>query len=82
MLTDTFGEKSDGYWSLSFHPDGEHLALGTTSDYVVVARLSDGKFIFDKSVHQGRIWDMTYTRDGGRLIFGGDEGVAYVWHLG
>ena len=81
VLKETFGEKADGFWSLSFHPDGEHLALGNISDYVSIASLSDGKFIFDKSVHQGRVWDMTYTRDGGRLIFGGDEGVAYIWRL-
>lgn len=81
VLTETFGEQADGFWSLSFHPDGEHLALGTISDYLTIARLSDGKFVFDKSVHEGRIWDMTYTRDGSRLMFGGDEGVAYVWRL-
>lgn len=82
VLTEVFGEQADAFWSLSFHPDGEHLALGTTLDYLTVARLSDGKFVFDKSVHKGRIWDMAYTRDGGRLAFGGDEGVAYVWRLG
>lgn len=82
VLTERFGEKAEGYWSLSFHPDGEHLALGTLSDYLVITSLSDGKFVFNKPVHEGRVWDLTFTRDGRRLVSGGDDGIAYVWNFG
>lgn len=81
-LPEVFNEESDWHWSLSFHPDGERVAFGMLSDYVTIVQLRDGKTVFRKAVHEGRVWDLTFTRDGGRLISGGDDGVAYVLNLG
>ncbi|HEX8174255.1 MAG TPA: WD40 repeat domain-containing protein [Pyrinomonadaceae bacterium] len=80
-LPQLFNMQARDYCSLAFHPDGEHMALGMLGDYVLIVRLKDGAFVFDKPVHRGQVWDLAFTRDGHRLISGGHDGVAYLYDL-
>ncbi|HYO90819.1 MAG TPA: WD40 repeat domain-containing protein [Pyrinomonadaceae bacterium] len=80
-LPQIFNMQARDYCSLAFHPDGEHAALGMLGDYVLIISLKDGSFVFDKQVHRGQVWDLSFTRDGQRLISGGHDGVAYLYEL-
>ncbi len=81
LLPQLFNSRRESLWSLCFHPDGEHLALGMLSGYVLVVRLADGEYVVDQRAHAGRVWDLAFTPDGKHLISGGDDAVAYVWEL-
>jgi WD40 repeat protein len=81
LLPDIFGPESESYWCLRFDPNGQHIALGMLSGYVVVVRLADGKFILDEQQHKGRVWDLAFTPDGKHLITGGDDATLCFWDL-
>jgi WD40 repeat protein len=81
LLPRIFHSRRESFWSLCFHPDGEHLALGMLSGYVLVVRLADGEYVVDQRAHAGRVWDLAFTPDGKHMISGGDDAVAHVWEL-
>jgi WD40 repeat protein len=80
-LPNIFNSEHDGYWSLSFHPNGEYLAVGTLVGYVSIFRLSNGEIIVSQKVHEGRVWDLGFSPDGKKLISGGDDGIASILEL-
>ena len=75
-LASRFDDSMDGYWSLRFHPGGQHLGLGMLSGYVEMVELEDGRTVWDERVHAGRVWDVAFTPDGGRMASGGDDGMV------
>jgi WD40 repeat protein len=81
LLPHIFNAQRESFWSLCWHPDGEHLALGMLSGYVLIVRLKDGEYVVDQRAHAGRVWDLAFSSDGKRLISGGDDAIAYVWEL-
>lgn len=80
-LPDIFSSEAETYWCLRFHPDGNHLALGMLSGYVVMIKLDDGEFVIDQKVHKGRVWDLAFTPNGKHMVSGGDDGIVYIWDL-
>jgi WD40 repeat protein len=81
LLPHIFNAQRESFWSLCWHPDGQHLALGMLSGYVLIVRLKDGEYVVDQRAHAGRVWDLAFTSDGKHLISGGDDAIAYVWEL-
>ncbi|MFB6813042.1 WD40 repeat domain-containing protein [Streptomyces sp. NPDC056347] len=74
-----FGRKADDYWSVAFHPDGEHFAMGMLSGYINLFRLSDGQRISSQRQHIGRVQALAFSLDGSVLLSGGDDGQALAW---
>ncbi len=80
-LPDRFNDRLQKYFSLCFHPDGEHIAFGMSTGAIITSNLLDGERKLLFSPHKKRIWDLDFTQDGKHLVTGGDEGVVYVWDL-
>jgi len=70
----------DGFLSLAFHPGGQYLALGKLSGYVKILHIQTGVSVFSARVHNRRVWELAFSRDGQWLLSGG-EGGAYLWRL-
>ncbi len=84
VLPDLLNMRADYYWCVRFHPDGEHVGFGLWSGFVEVIRLKDGDYSVkrDAPVHLGRVWDLSFTKDGKKMVTGGDDGVILIWDLG
>lgn len=80
-LSDIFNSEAETYWCLRFHPDGNHLALGMLSGYVVMIKLDDGEFVIDQKAHKGRVWDLAFTPNGKYMVSGGEDGIVCIWDL-
>jgi WD40 repeat protein len=80
-LPDLFGPDSGGDWSMCFHPNGEYLATGSLVGFISIYRLQDGEIVFSEQIHEGRVWDLAFTRDGKKIISGGDDGVVSILEL-
>ena len=70
----------DGVLSLAFHPSGRYLALGKLSGYVKILHIQTGRSVFSERVHNRRVWELAFSRDGQWLLSGG-EGGAYLWQV-
>jgi WD40 repeat protein len=84
MLPDLLDMRADYYWCVRFHPDGKHVGFGLWSGFVQLIRLQDGYFAVDQDpspIHRGRVWDLAFTRDGRRMVTGGDDGVILIWDI-
>jgi hypothetical protein len=84
VLPNLLNMRADYYWCVWFHPDGKHVAFGLWSGFVLVMRLKDGGYVVRQNtpVHQGRVWDLAFTRDGRRMVTGDDDGVILIWDIG
>ncbi|MET7934186.1 hypothetical protein [Streptomyces sp. NPDC005322] len=78
-LPDIFGENADDHWSVAFHPDGEHCAMGMLFGYINLYRLSDGELLDSRQQHAGRVNTLTFSPDGSLLLSGGDDGKLLAW---
>lgn len=76
--------RANYHWCVRFHPDGARVALGLWSGFVQVLRLDDGSQEGggESPDHHGRVWDLAFSPDGGRLFSGGDDGVVLIHELG
>ncbi|HWO21083.1 MAG TPA: hypothetical protein VNO30_20085 [Kofleriaceae bacterium] len=83
VLPDLLNMRADYYWCVRFHPNGEHVGFGLWSGFVNVIRIADGDYAVtqDKPIHQGRVNDIAFTRNGKHMVTGGDDGVVLVWEL-
>jgi WD40 repeat protein len=83
MLPALLNMRANYYWCVRFHPDAEHVGFGLWSGFVEVIQLQDGGYAVnqDTPVHHGRVWDLAFTRDGKRMITGGDDGVILIWDI-
>ncbi len=78
ILTETYNDKTQGYWSLCFHPTGEYFAIGSLVGFISIHSIKDGKSIKQIKAHEGRIWSMCFTPNGKYLISGGDDGLLNI----
>jgi WD40 repeat protein len=64
---------------LAFSPDGKHLASGGR-DSVIIWETSTGKIVHRLRGHQGEVYGLAYSLDGGRLASAGGDRTAKVWN--
>jgi WD40 repeat protein len=65
--------------SLSFSPDGRHLAGGDYHGTVYLWDPSTGKVVRRLLGHQDRVRAVAFSPDGKLLLSGGDDGTARLW---
>jgi WD40 repeat protein len=83
LLPDLLNMRANFHWCVRFHPDGEHVGFGLWSGFVLLIRVSDGTYKVrqEQPAHRGRVRDLAFSRDGGRMVTGGDDGAILIWDL-
>ncbi|MBV6515789.1 MAG: hypothetical protein HPKKFMNG_01442 [Planctomycetes bacterium] len=61
-------------WCMRFSPDGNTLALGMTTGFVYAVDMRTGVITFERKLHEGRVWDLCFSRDGQELYTAGENG--------
>lgn len=61
-------------WCMRFSPDGNTLALGMTTGFVYAVDMRSGAMAFERKLHEGRVWDLCFSRDGQELFTAGEDG--------
>jgi len=81
IASDVLNLEDELYWCAAFHPDGEHIALGTWSGFVRVIRLNDGEIVFDPDPHphDGNVREVAFSGDGKLLVSCGDDAKGILW---
>lgn len=74
-----FSEKSAR--ALAFSPDGAHLAIGYSDNYIRIVSLSDGELIMEILAHDNSIFTLAYSPDGKQLLSGGRDAKLKVWNV-
>ena len=64
--------------AVEFSADGSLLAVGGDDGRLVVYRVSDGSIIYDKSIIDGRVFDLAWIGDGTQVAVGGDGAVLSI----
>jgi hypothetical protein len=65
-------------WCLEFHPSRDVIAFGTLAGYVVLVDLLTDEYVYMEKLHDSRIWDLRFSRDGKTLVTAGDDGVIWL----
>jgi WD40 repeat protein len=59
---------------VTFHPEGEVVAIGYGDGMILAARMADSKEVLLRRPGKGAITAMAWDKDGRRLVFGSAEG--------
>jgi WD40 repeat protein len=65
---------------VAISPDSKRVALAIDSD-VVLVDLATRKELRRLTGHSGRVWGLTFSPDGKRLVSGSDDRTALVWDV-
>ncbi|MDB5258205.1 MAG: repeat-containing protein [Chitinophagaceae bacterium] len=74
-----FSEKSAR--TLAFSPDGAHLAIGYSDNYIRIVSLSDGQLMMEIAAHDNSVFTLAYSPDGKQLLSGGRDARLKVWNV-
>lgn len=74
-LMETEGFRYTVCWS----PDGEFLVASRNSGEIGIFYAIDGRKIFGTPAHRGEVSEISWSRDGRRLLTGGKDGTLSVW---
>jgi len=70
-----------GVNSVSFSPDGQFLALGSSDDTVKIWRVSDGKEVRTLTGHTNLVRSVAFSHDGQFLASGSDDNTVKIWRV-
>jgi len=74
-----FSEKSAR--TLAFSPDGLHLAIGYSDNYIRIVSLSNGQLIMEMQAHDNSVFSLAYSPDGKHLLSGSRDARLKVWNV-
>jgi len=75
-------EKQDGtVISVTFSPDGELIAVGSSGDEVRVYKTESGERIASLKGHQGGIYSVVFSPDGQELATAGFDGTVRIYDM-
>lgn len=72
-----FGENKQGYWSLSFSPDGQRVIAGGRNVYLFDVKT--GKLLHEMTGHTQVVWGALLTADGKQALSGAWDRSIRVW---
>ncbi len=64
---------------LTFHPDGDRLALATTDGVVLIWDANTGKELLRRDLHQQTVWALAFSPDGKTVASTGADGTVKIW---
>jgi WD40 repeat protein len=74
-----FGENKQGYWCLSFSPDGKRVVAGARNRSVCLFDVNTGKSLQELRGHTQEVWGSLFTTDGKQVISGSWDRTIRVW---
>jgi WD40 repeat protein len=74
-----FSEKSARALTLS--PDGAHLAIGYSDNYIRIVSLSNGQLVTEIAAHDNSVFTLAYSPDGKQLLSGSRDARLKVWNV-
>jgi WD40 repeat protein len=80
-LIRVFGQNKQGYWSVSFSPDGKRIIAGARNRTLCLFEASSGKLLKEMTGHSAEIWGAVFTADGKQAISGSWDRSIRVWDL-
>lgn len=72
-----FGQNKNGYWSVSFSPDGRRVIAGGNKVYLF--DVNTGKILHEMSGHTQVVWGALITADGKQALSGAWDRSIRVW---
>ncbi|MFM7129636.1 MAG: WD40 repeat domain-containing protein, partial [bacterium] len=67
--------------SIDISPDGKWLAIGNDSGEIRLYNRSDLTLVTLKTLHEGEVADLKFSRDSQKLISTGRDGQLHVWRI-
>jgi WD40 repeat protein len=74
-----FGENKQGYWSVSFSPDGRRIVAGGSNRNGYIFDVNTGKVLQEMKGHAQAIWAAVFTADGKQALTGSWDHSIRVW---
>ncbi|MGD2182528.1 NB-ARC domain-containing protein [Lusitaniella coriacea] len=65
--------------SLTFSPDGKHLATGDVNGEILLWQATDGKKLLTCQGHTRWVWSVAFSPDGKTLASGSEDGSIRLW---
>jgi WD40 repeat protein len=74
-----FGENKQGYWAVSFSPDGKRVVAGARNRNVCLFDVNTGKLLYEMTGHTQEVWGAVFTADGKQALTGSWDHTIRVW---
>jgi WD40 repeat protein len=81
LWPELFNARMTHNWCLRFSPTEARVALGMTTGFVFSVNLGNGAIEFERKLHEGRVWDLAFSRDGQELFTAGEDGTVNRVHF-
>lgn len=75
------GQKKQGYWSVSFSPDGRRVIAGARNRDLCLFEVNTGKLLQEMKGHAAEVWGAVFTPDGKQAISCSWDRSIRVWNL-
>lgn len=76
-----FSEVFSGILAVAINPGGDLLATGDANGEIQLWQIKDGKKIRSYKGHSSWIWDVSFSRDGAKLVSASDDETVKIWNI-
>jgi WD40 repeat protein len=74
-----FGQNKQGYWAMSFSPDGKWVVAGARNRNVCLFDVNTGKLLYEMTGHTQEVWGAVFTAEGKQVLTGSWDHTIRVW---